>query len=403
MKSTAGIFFLFSVLIVCAVFSAGCGWTEPPGYHQAHTLILTKVSQYESVEWTKKYDALGDVKGNLILETVQGNFLVFAYIPNPEHLGAYQGQLILISPDGTVLSRNTTGSEQCTYAPFVDSHGEIQSVGGNGICKISQDGFIQSKLSIPFSSVSGIETKDGGYLILGYIEERRLQTKEEFTKRINGAQYSEKAWQEMCLSQIPPNPVCYRTVQRITIVKTDSSGNELWRYIHDNGGFLDSFGPVFEAPDDRSVTVFAQYDDVYENGLNQKVLLRLTANGDLISVTNFDQIPVRRENNSSQLDLPKEYVVLDPPFVIHFNQTGAPVAKRDLGPGYSFLTQVSDDSFIFVLNGNLVEIDSTGDNTGWSAGLPSSAIYAETHRIFPTRDGGYLVMSDTRRSSTTWP
>ena len=181
MKSTIRVFLIFFVMIIGMVFSAGCGWTEPPGYHQTNTLILTKFSQNGSIDWSKKFDSLGDVSGYQIIQTPKGNYLLSASVPNPHHFGVYQGQLIGISSEGTVESRDNLSQGRCKYAPFVNSQGEIISIWGNEICRITPEGSLISNFTVPFSSITGMETRDGGYLLLGSTEERPMMTKEEFT------------------------------------------------------------------------------------------------------------------------------------------------------------------------------------------------------------------------------
>ena len=404
MKPTVPAFVIFSALIIGTLFSAGCGWTEPPGYHMAHTLVLSKFLPDGSMDWSKTYDTLGDVTGYHIIQMPRGDYFISASVPNPEHFSAYQGRVLRIAGTGEVVSKNISSPRGCTNAPFITGNGNSISIGGQEVCTISPDGSVLSNISLPAPGGTGIQTREGGYLIAGTTEERPMMTKEEFTKEIYGARYSELAWNEFCINRSVPDPVCYKPVYRITVVKSDTNGSEIWRYQYHNGGFVDELGPVYESPEGNGYSVFAGYSDIYENVTNQQLLIRLTSAGNLTNIVNLSDLPERKFvlHNQSSGQRTTRLVTRRPPTLVFFDPEGNPVEKQFLNPDFSGLTQISDNEFTAMKGRNPVKFDSTGKIT-WEAIVPNSTEIGSVSQVIPTADGGVMVMSNIQKSSTTWP
>jgi hypothetical protein len=403
LKLTLPVFFVFSALIIGTTLTAGC-WTESPGFHPTHTLVLTKFFQNGSMSWSKHYDSLGDVSGSRIIQTPRGDYLIAASVPIPEHFCNYQGQLIRISEKGDVLLRKISAPVRCSYGLQVTPTGDIISIAGMEVCRFSPDGYVISNFSIPAPGGVGVQTRDGGYLTVGSIEKRPMKTKEEFTKVIGGASYSEHAWNLMCINQSPPDSACYKLDYKITLVKSDSDGIETWRYVFNNGGFVDQLGPVFESADGNTYSVYSAYNNDYDSVYRHQLFIQLTKDGKLKNVVNISDVAERENMSPLQFsgNLKSLVITKDPPVIVFFKPDGNPVEKLILSNEYSGLTQISDTEVMAVQNRNPVKFNTSGKPT-WEAILPYSTKIGKVSEVIPTSDGGGIILSNIQNSSTTWP
>jgi len=369
LKQTLPVFVIFSLLIICVTLSAGCGWTEDVGYHRTHTLVLSKFLPDGSMDWSKTYDTLGDVNGYHIIQMPRGEYLISASVPNPEHFCVYQGSLIRISDGGDVVSTNISTHQQCTNFPFITAGGDILSIGGSEVCRISPDGLVISNFSVAVSGNSMIQTRDGGYLIAGFSTDLPTTT----------------------------------TYQEIVVEKRDPNGTEMWQFPYKSGEF-DLPGPVYESADGTGYSVYAGTSGNYDKTTSQQVFIQLTNDGKLKKIVDLAGVPERKfvlhNQSSGQRNTP--VVVKKPPTLVFFDPNGNIVEKQFLNPGYTGVTKISDNEFIAMHGRNPVKFDATG-KIEWEALVPDSAITGEVSQAIPTIDGGVMVISNTRKSSTTWP
>ena len=209
----------------------------------------------------------------------------------------------------------------------------------------------------------------------------------------------------MCINKTPPDPLCHKIVQKITVVKTDSAGTELWRYEHNNGGYIDQLGPVYEVPDGKGFMFYAIYDDIFVDTAYHYIFVQLNADGKIIRSTDLEHLQdvenVTVHQTNSQL---KSMVIWNNPrAIVFFEINGYPVEKRLLSSDYSIFTQTSENSFIAIRGRSLVKLDASGNKTIWEIPIPNSTVFGNPGQIIQTNDGGYMIISNIQKSSTTWP
>jgi hypothetical protein len=343
-------------MMVGILLTAGCGWTEPPGYHQAHTLILTKIGENGSQDWSKKYDALGDVSGYHVVQIPQGDFIIFASVPTPDHFVNYQNQVIRISCDGDVVWSHSLIEWGCIYPPFVNPDGEIISFGEKRICRVSTDGSVISNLSLPFSSDSGIVTHDGGYVLTDSNE----------------------------------------------VVKIDYAGHEVWRYLPDHAADIDHLGPVYETGENTGYLISENFHDA--NVTNKYSFIHLTTGGTLIKNIKLDDLPeISIQSSPGVGEKQKTFIVQkNPPTIVITDINGTPTEKLTVYLNEKVVTTTSDGNFIMFRGQNLIKKNFDG-STIWVSEISNSTSLGEITRISQTNDGGCVILGDIQKRSTTWP
>jgi len=152
------------LLFLSLLLAAGC---IEPGYQPNHDIVVIKLSPNGSLEWSKIIDKGGNDQADIIIPTSDGGSLI----------SANYDSLIQLSGNGTVLWEKNYRDPLCMVSALTrlqDGSVIVASSGNGEVCKVDKNGnLLWNKSSVNFDSIttssihSIIETKDGGFLVVG--------------------------------------------------------------------------------------------------------------------------------------------------------------------------------------------------------------------------------------------
>jgi hypothetical protein len=148
-------------LMVCIILTAGCGWTEPPGYHQNRDIVVIKFIPNGTSEWITIIDTGFDDLGYNMVETIDGNFIV---VGSQRHM--YQ-----IAQNGSMVwDRFVSGSSVCSPVSIVSTSPDFfATISNEGeFCRFNSHGEMVWNHSTQLSGSESIYSgKVSGYIIIG--------------------------------------------------------------------------------------------------------------------------------------------------------------------------------------------------------------------------------------------
>jgi len=348
-------------------------------------------SQIPDTIWTKTFGGpLADV-GNSVKQTKDGGFIVAA---TTSSFGAGGQDIYLIKTDenGDTLWTKTfggTGNDRADnivqtndngYAIFgsTNSYGsnydflllKVDSVGNSEWYKTFNGGYIEY-------ATDGLQTKDNGYIILG-----------------NGNYPNQHAW----------------------LIKTDSSGNEIWsKFIRDIGSNLPFWGYSVVQTTDSGYAVCG-YSYYYNPWFDRhySILIKFSSTGDSLFIKKYDFTThevsfVVRETYDGSLILGGTTRYYELERLLKVTPDGNIIWTKEISrsqsPAYlNSLEQDVDRGFIFSIipNGNppinpdfeLIKCDINGDFL-WNKRISGSQ-YDFARSVYVTNDSGYIVTGETK-------